>query len=133
MVKDGKFERNKEKKRRINNVYNLYITKMIGKLYSTLLNYTLYLLHTKFCKLQQLNESRVIKNLSLFVGRDQHIVDTNVGLFPIIVWNLLKMSSCSKYVNYLVSEISPHHRTAQLKLKDFNGCPYMMAYLTAGI
>jgi len=112
-------EREKRTKRRINCVYNLYITKMIGKLYSTLLKYTFYLLHTKFCKLQQLNESRVIKNLSLFVGKDQHIVDTNVGLFPVIVWNLLKMSSCSKYVNYLDSEISPHHRRAQLKLNRF--------------
>jgi len=96
MVKDGKRERNKEEKRGINNVYNLYITKMTGKLNSNLLKYTFYLLHNKFCKLQQLNESRLIKNWSLFVGRDQYIVDTNVSLFPVTVWNLLKMSSCSK-------------------------------------
>jgi len=112
-------EREKGTKRRINSVYNLYITKIIRKLYSTLLKYTFYLLHTKFCKLQQFNESRVIINLSLFVGKDQHTVDINVSLLPVIVWNLLKMYSCSKYVNYLVSEISPHHRTAQLKLNRF--------------
>jgi len=57
MAKGGKRERNKEKKRRINNVHDLYITKMIGTFYSTLLKYTFYLLHTNFCKLQQLNES----------------------------------------------------------------------------
>jgi hypothetical protein len=35
MVKDGKRERNKEKKRRINNVYDLFITEMTGIFYST--------------------------------------------------------------------------------------------------
>lgn len=119
MVKDRKRERNKEKKRRINNVYNLSITKMTEEFYSPLLKYTVYLLYTKFCTLQQLNESRVIKNWSLFVRRDQYTVDTNVGLFPVIACDLLKMSSCSKYINYLVSEISPHHRRAQLKLNRF--------------
>lgn len=66
-------------------MYDLYITKMSGIFYSTLLKYIFYLLNTKFYKLQQFNESRVITNWSLFVGRDQYIVHTNVCLFPVTV------------------------------------------------
>jgi hypothetical protein len=58
---------------------------MTGIFYSTLLKYTFYLLNTKFCKLQKLNESRVFTNWSLCVGSDQCIVDTNVCLVPVTV------------------------------------------------